>query len=307
MRYRYTGHPYDESQRLYETPARSYDPTLGRFLSVDPRRQDASPYVYAGNNPVGFLDPTGGDEFPFYVYTGFETREVDRRMRSYKPDAVATAFGRSSSGNQYALSADMFNSRGDIQGIAIPSWAESDPRRYTIHSKVDYGKMYLFIGGERDVDNMERLAEGIGALQERRPEFARKVTIINFSGKERTGVHIRELFENAGRKPLLVHAGLKTGPSGGGGQKVTMFTSGSDEYSPSEFVAHVHHLEEAHADHPWIVGGTSETRSLPRDQLTPLGDPPHEIPLPQHELTPLGDPRHRTPLLLPPEPMDTSD
>jgi len=60
VRYRYTGHPYDEAQGMYETPARGYDPTLGRFLSVDPQRQDASPYVYAGNNPVGYADPTGG-------------------------------------------------------------------------------------------------------------------------------------------------------------------------------------------------------------------------------------------------------
>ena len=65
VQYRYTGHPYDEAQEIYETPNRVYDPTLGRFLSVDPQRDDASPYVYAGNNPVGYLDPTGGVKVPF--------------------------------------------------------------------------------------------------------------------------------------------------------------------------------------------------------------------------------------------------
>ena len=59
VRYRYTGHPYDESQGLYQTPARGYDPATGRFLSVDPQRQDGSPYVYAGNNPVLYKDQTG--------------------------------------------------------------------------------------------------------------------------------------------------------------------------------------------------------------------------------------------------------
>ena len=54
VRYRYSGHPYDEVQEVYETPARDYEPAVGRFLSVDPRREDASPYVYAGNNPVGY-------------------------------------------------------------------------------------------------------------------------------------------------------------------------------------------------------------------------------------------------------------
>ena len=72
VRYRYTGHPYDEGQEVYETPARGYDPTLGRFLSVDPLRVDASPYVYAGNNPVGYLDPAGGVKVPFFVNLGMD-------------------------------------------------------------------------------------------------------------------------------------------------------------------------------------------------------------------------------------------
>ncbi len=79
--------------------------------------------------------------------------------------------------------------------------------------------------------------------------FASEVTIINFSGKRSTGVHIRKLFENTGRKPLLVDAGLETVPYHRGGkivgQRVTKFTSGSVDYNPSEFVAHVHDLEKA--------------------------------------------------------------
>ena len=59
VEYRYTGHPYDEGQEVYETPARGYDPTLGRFLSVDPQRETASPYTYVTNNPVLYKDPTG--------------------------------------------------------------------------------------------------------------------------------------------------------------------------------------------------------------------------------------------------------
>ena len=70
VRYRYTGHPYDKPQGLYETPARQYDPTLGRFLSVDPQRQDASLYAYAGNNPINKVDPDGQGEIYFYLYSG---------------------------------------------------------------------------------------------------------------------------------------------------------------------------------------------------------------------------------------------
>ena len=56
---RYAGHPYDPSRGLYETPSRAYDPTAGRFLSVDMERETASPYVYVANDPVEYRDPTG--------------------------------------------------------------------------------------------------------------------------------------------------------------------------------------------------------------------------------------------------------
>ena len=39
--------------------ARGMDPVTGRFLQIDPLMQFASPYVYAGNNPVSLTDPTG--------------------------------------------------------------------------------------------------------------------------------------------------------------------------------------------------------------------------------------------------------
>lgn len=44
--------------------ARSYDPSTGRFLSVDPilatgDNQQINGYAYAHNNPVTFTDPTG--------------------------------------------------------------------------------------------------------------------------------------------------------------------------------------------------------------------------------------------------------
>jgi len=41
-------------------PLRNYDPQLGRWHSVDPRNQFASPYVGLGNNPINGIDPTGG-------------------------------------------------------------------------------------------------------------------------------------------------------------------------------------------------------------------------------------------------------
>lgn len=43
---------------------RSYDPALGRFTSVDPFSQFASPYNGMGNNPILNIDPSGGVSGP---------------------------------------------------------------------------------------------------------------------------------------------------------------------------------------------------------------------------------------------------
>ena len=49
---------------------RDYDPVVGRFLSIDPAGQHASPYLGMGNNPVSGIDPTGGVTSPYYDKEG---------------------------------------------------------------------------------------------------------------------------------------------------------------------------------------------------------------------------------------------
>ncbi|MGB6976877.1 MAG: RHS repeat-associated core domain-containing protein [Gammaproteobacteria bacterium] len=69
FRYYYTGQERD-SLSLEEDPtssdledynyhARLYDSQMGRFLAPDPGHQFPSPYVYAGNNPVNYVDVSG--------------------------------------------------------------------------------------------------------------------------------------------------------------------------------------------------------------------------------------------------------
>jgi RHS repeat-associated protein len=45
---------------------REFDPELGRWTTVDPKRQYASPYIGMGNNPVSGVDPTGGFKVPIH-------------------------------------------------------------------------------------------------------------------------------------------------------------------------------------------------------------------------------------------------
>jgi RHS repeat-associated protein len=61
----YTGHEELDELGLVHTPARLYDPYLGRFLSADPTiqhvtySQSLNRYSYAGNNPLAVRDPSG--------------------------------------------------------------------------------------------------------------------------------------------------------------------------------------------------------------------------------------------------------
>ncbi|MBT2480362.1 RHS repeat-associated core domain-containing protein [Streptomyces sp. ISL-94] len=60
----FVGGELDESTGLVHLGAREYDPSTGRFLSVDPvvdfnEPKQQNPYVYANNSPVTFSDPSG--------------------------------------------------------------------------------------------------------------------------------------------------------------------------------------------------------------------------------------------------------
>jgi RHS repeat-associated protein len=65
--YKFTGKPVSQTTGLYYDYHRWYDPSLGRFISPDPKRghltnpQSLNLYIYALNLPTGITDPTGED------------------------------------------------------------------------------------------------------------------------------------------------------------------------------------------------------------------------------------------------------
>ena len=62
------GHPSEDNTELTYMRARYYDPAVGRFLGQDPFAIGINWFIYASNNPVNRVDPTGNDDINELLY-----------------------------------------------------------------------------------------------------------------------------------------------------------------------------------------------------------------------------------------------
>ena len=231
VQYRYTGHPYDEEQDVYQTSTRGYEPTLGRFLSVDPQRDDASPYVYAGNNPVGYLDPTGGGKVPYFTKSVNPIIDPNNKVIV----SIGELFDKAETQKI------MDNSKFRIPPGGKKSHAADAPRKILYgwtgkesDSKYKFNEKFFWIIDNPSDTVPDDFLNGLDRIRGIDEHFANKIVLLDFTGTN-TGADIQLELETVKIPAVLVNATIVSGRNDASQTIAKGFVVGRDQKSPPEF------------------------------------------------------------------------
>ncbi|WP_317165158.1 RHS repeat-associated core domain-containing protein, partial [Flavobacterium ajazii] len=169
-KYRFGGKELQDELGLgmYDFGARNYDPALGRWMNIDPlaeKKFDFTPYRYAYNNPMKFIDPDGmleddygvdedgnfqllkktDDKFDrvYAVDNKGNKKDTDGNKKVDEKDAVTIAKGIA---NQMTEDRPIIKVDGDLYA---PSSATSTANNKTVS---DYSNLFKFVADNTNVE-----------------------------------------------------------------------------------------------------------------------------------------------------------
>jgi len=143
----YAGHVFDPDAELSYMQARYYDPSVGRFLSVDPKTAMAgvpdtfSSYAYVSDNPINRTDPTG-------TYACDTAKDKDQceaisKARARAANAARSYSRRSPQGKALNKILDFYGTENDGNGVVVQFGALKDANAIT-HFEPNAGVVVTF-------------------------------------------------------------------------------------------------------------------------------------------------------------------
>lgn len=173
--FRYCGEYTDLETNLIYLRNRYYDPSVGRFISEDPIRDGLNWYVYCGNNPLRYVDPSGLKPEDLFATPDEVARDFGLYINEISINDNSENFngekGREYASSIYIVIEDdieyyTYNepNRGNPASVSIPAQPDGAERVATMHSHGGYDSRYKndnFSGSDKqNADNRD----GVGKV-----------------------------------------------------------------------------------------------------------------------------------------------
>ncbi|WP_291132375.1 DUF6443 domain-containing protein [Flavobacterium sp. UBA7682] len=165
FKFKYNGKEYQDelALNLYDYTARNYDPAIGRWMNIDALAEKfypVSPYIYAINNPVYFIDPDGNrimignkaysyqEDRDYSQYAeGFERDVYVALDYLYSSGAMNITFGEGDTATTVnVLDALINDTKHDVEIIEGPSDPNKSPFEFLRNKDESKNDRILFRG-----------------------------------------------------------------------------------------------------------------------------------------------------------------